>query len=130
VRTPASCTGCTPGMLNVHFNPDTGGLNYFSTAQMNVLTTPGPGDFSNLGRNFFRLGRYNVLNLSLGKITRITERHLFELRIEMQNALNSKHYGLPGSIRTNSGFFGIADAGIAGAGSNPRTMQLSAKYSF
>ena len=130
VRTPASCSGCTPGMLRVHFNPDTGGLNYFTTSQMNMLTTPGPGDFSNLGRNFFRLGRYNVLNLSLGKITRITERHLFELRIEMQNALNSKHYGLPGSIRTNSGFFGIADAGIAGAGSNPRTMQLSAKYSF
>jgi hypothetical protein len=130
VRTPASCNGCSPTMPQVHFNPDTGGLNYFTTAQMNMFTTPGPGEFSNLGRNYFRLGHYNVMNLSLGKVTRITERQSFELRIEMQNALNSKHYGLPGSIRTNSGIFGVADAGTAGANSSPRTIQLSAKYSF
>lgn len=135
VRTPASCNGCTHDMLHVHFNPDTGGLNYFTTAQMNMLFTPGPGQFSNLGRNFFRLGGYSVVNLSLGKVTRVTERQSFELRIEMQNAFNYKHYDEPASIRTNSGVFGAVDAatvqnvGLA-EGSNPRTVQLSAKYVF
>jgi Carboxypeptidase regulatory-like domain len=135
VRTPASCTDCTPGMLSVHFNPDTGGLNYFTTAQMNMFTTPGPGQFSNLGRNFFRLGRYNVMNLSLGKVTRLAWNHTFELRVEMQNALNSKHYDEPASIRTNSSVFGAVDAATVenfccSPGSNPRTIQLSGKYSF
>jgi hypothetical protein len=122
-------------MLKVHFNPDAGGLNYLTTAQMSMFSTPGPGEFSNLGRNYFRLGRYNVMNLSLGKITRITEHHALELRVEMQNALNSKHYDQPASIRTNSGVFGAVDAGTVenfgfAAGSNPRTIQLSAKYTF
>ena len=135
VRTPASCNGCTHDMLNVHFNPDTGGLNYLTTAQMNMFFTPAPGSPSNVGRNFFRLGRYNVMNVSLGKVTRITERQAIELRVEMQNALNSKHYDQPASIRTNSGVFGAVDAGTVEnvgllPGSNPRTIQLSAKYTF
>jgi hypothetical protein len=135
VRTPASCNGCTHDMLHVHFNPDTGGLNYFTTAQMNMFTTPGPGDFSNLGRNFFRLAGYDVVNLSLGKVTQITEKQTLELRVEMQNAFNSKHYDQPASIRTNSGFFGILDAGTVyniccSPGSNPRTIQLAAKFIF
>jgi hypothetical protein len=102
---------------------------------MNMFTTPGPGQFSNLGRNFFRLGRYNVMNLSLGKVTRLAWNHTFELRVEMQNALNSKHYDEPASIRTNSSVFGAVDAATVenfccSPGSNPRTIQLSGKYSF
>ena len=135
VRTPASCNGCTHDMLHVHFNPDTGGLNYLTTAQMNIFFTPAPGSPSNIGRNFFRLGRYNVMNVSVGKVTRITEKQALELRMEMQNALNSKHYDQPASIRTNSGVFGAVDAGTVEnvgllPGSNPRTIQLSAKYTF
>lgn len=135
VRTPASCNGCTHDMLHVHFNPDTGGLNYLTTAQMKMFFTPGPGQFSNIGRNFFRAARYSVANISLGKVTRITERQSFELRVEMQNAFNSKHYDEPASNRTNSGVFGALDAltvvnfGRA-EGSNPRTIQLSGKYIF
>lgn len=135
VRTPAACTGCTRSMMKVHFNPDTGGLNYFTTAQMNMFSTPGPGDFSNIGRNFFRLAGYSVANISFGKVTRLAHNHTLELRMEMQNAFNSKHYDQPASIRTNSGVFGAADAGTVynfccGEGSNPRTIQLAAKYSF
>lgn len=53
----------------------------------------------------------------------------------MQNAFNSKLYDQPASIRTNSGYFGIVDAGAVWniccvAGSNPRTIQLTAKYVF
>ena len=32
-----------------------------------------------------------MLNLSLGKVTQITEKQTIELRVEMQNAFNSKH---------------------------------------
>jgi hypothetical protein len=134
VRTPASCNGCTPTMMKVKFNSDTGALNYFTTAQMNMFFTPAPGQLSNLGRNFFRLPGYSVANISLGKVTRITERTSLELRLEMQNAFNSRHYEQPASIRTNSGVFGNVDpatvVNFAAEGSNPRTMQLSAKFSF
>ena len=134
VRTPASCSGCTPSMMKVKFNPDAGALNYFTTAQMNMFVTPAPGQLSNLGLNFFRLPGYSVANISLGKVTRITERTSFELRLEMQNAFNSRHYEQPASIRTNSGVFGNVDpatvVNFAAEGSNPRTVQLSAKVSF
>jgi hypothetical protein len=136
VRTPAICSpSCSHGLLSVHYNPDTGGLNYLTTPQMNLFSTPGPGQFSNIGRNYFRLGSYSVMNLSIGKITILKWNHTLELRAEMQNALNSKHYDQPASIRINSGVFGAVDAGTVenygyGAGSNPRTIQLSAKYSF
>jgi hypothetical protein len=119
----------------VHYNPDTAGLNYLTTAQMGMFFTSAPGEPSNIGRNFFRLAGYSVVNLSVGKVTRITEHHAFELRLEMQNAFNFKHYDQPASIRTNSGVFGAVDAATvvnAGLveGSSPRTMQLSAKYTF
>jgi len=53
----------------------------------------------------------------------------------MQNAFNTRHFEQPASARINSGIFGSVDpltvvnAGLA-EGSNPRTMQLSAKFSF
>jgi hypothetical protein len=133
VRTPASCNGCNPKMLHAHNDPVTG-LNYFTQAQMNMFHTPAPGQFSNLGRNYFRLPGYSVANISFGKVTRVTERTSLELRLEMQNAFNSRHYEEPASIRTNSGVFGNIDPATvvnsAAEGSNPRTMQLSAKISF
>jgi hypothetical protein len=132
VRTPASCNGCTPNMLHAH---DEGGVpNYFTPAQVNMFFSPAPGQLSNVGRNFFRLPGYNVVNMSLGKVTRITERTAIELRLEMQNAFNSRHFEQPASARINSGVFGIVDPAtvnnFVAEGSNPRTMQLSAKFSF
>jgi hypothetical protein len=134
VRTPASCNGCNPHMFHLQVNPD-GSLNYLTPAQMSKFFTPGPGQFSNIGRNFFRLPEYSVVNISLGKVTRVREHQSFEFRVEMQNAFNSKHYDEPASNRINSGVFGVADAltvvnfGRA-EGSSPRTIQLSGKFSF
>ena len=133
VRTPASCNGCNPKMLHAHNDPVTG-LNYFTQDQMNMFYTPAPGQFSNLGRNYFRLPGYSVANISFGKVTRVTERTSLELRLEMQNAFNSRHYEEPASIRTNSGVFGNIDPATVvnsvAEGSNPRTMQISARFSF
>jgi len=134
VRSPASCTGCNPKMLHAHFDNDLGGLNYFTQAQVSMFYTPAPGQFSNLGRNYFRLPGYSVANISFGKVTRITEGTSLELRLEMQNAFNSHHFEEPASIRTNSGVFGNIDpatvVNYVAEGSSPRTMQLSAKFSF
>jgi carboxypeptidase family protein len=135
VRTPASCNGCTHDMLHVHVDPSTGALNYLTPDQMAMFFTPGPGEFSNLGRNFFRLPGYSVLNLSFGKITHIAWKQSLELRIELQNAFNSVHYDQPASARTNSSVFGVVDFSTVenfgqAAGSSPRTIQLSAKYTF
>jgi hypothetical protein len=135
VRTPASCNGCTHGMLHVHLDPATGELNLLTAAQMAMFSTPAPGGFSNIGRNFFRLPGYSVVNLSFGKVTRIAEKHSLELRIELQNAFNSVHYDQPASARTNSSVFGVVDFSTVenfgqAPGSSPRTIQLSAKYTF
>jgi hypothetical protein len=59
-----------------------------------------------------------VLNLSIGKVTKVAEEQALELRIEMQNALNQLHYDHPASNRIHSSLFGVADPGA----------QLSAKY--
>ncbi len=55
VRTPASCTGCSRGMFKVHYDKDSQTLNYLTPAQIAKFSTPPPGQFSNIGRNYFRL---------------------------------------------------------------------------
>ena len=77
---------------------------------------------------------YSVVNLSFGKVTRLKWDHTLELRMEMQNAFNSVHYDKPARARIDSGEFGVLDAAAVenhvATGSSPRTIQLSAKYSF
>lgn len=135
VRTPASCRGCTHGMLKVHFDKTLGNLNYLTAAQQAQFFNPAPGEMSNIGRNYFRLAPYSVVNLSIGKLTHTFEGQSLELRIEMQNALNQLHYDQPASNRIDRSTFGVADPGIVlnagyAEGSSPRTVQLSAKYAF
>lgn len=137
VQTPASCAGCSPHMPHAHAEgtpPDVFAA-YFTPAQVAQFSTPAPGQFSNVGRNFFRLPGYSVVNLSLGKVTRITEKQSLELRIEMENAFNSTHFEQPASSSIISSLFGVVDSatvesvGLA-PGSNPRMMQIAAKYTF
>jgi hypothetical protein len=133
VRTPASCDGCTHDMF--HALSENGTLTYLTPDQKDQFFTPGPGEFSNLGRNFFRLGQNAQLNLAIGKVTRIAENHALEIRLEMQNATNSIHFDQPASARIDSGRFGslnaarLQNAGLA-YGTFPRTMQLAVKYTF
>jgi hypothetical protein len=67
VRTPASCTGCSRGMFKVRHDKASQTLNYLTPAQIAKFSTPPPGQFSNVGRNYFRLAPYSVLTLSIGK---------------------------------------------------------------
>ena len=134
VRTPANCAGCTHDMFQVHRDATTGSLNYMTPAQMAQFSAPGPGEFSNVGRNFFRLAPYSVVNLSFGKETQLKWNHTLEVRVEMQNAFNSVHYDQPARARFDRSDFGVLDANTVenfqATGSSPRTIQLSAKYSF
>ena len=133
VRAPASCDGCTHDMFHAHM--ENGTLTYLTPDQKDLFFTPAPGDFSNLGRNFFRLGQDAQLNLAIGKVTRLAEGHSLEIRLEMQNATNSIHFDAPASIRIDSSRFGslnaarLQSAGLA-YGTFPRTMQLALKYRF
>lgn len=134
VRTPANCNGCSPDLFQI-VNDSTGSKNYLTPDKMARFSTPAPGEFSNVGRNFFRLGRFATLNLTLGKTTRIAERHTLETRLEVQNVTNSVFYDQPASARIDSSAFGslnpflVESFGLALA-STPRTMQLALKYSF
>jgi len=133
VRAPASCDGCTHGMFKPH--DENGTISYLTSEQKDLFFTPAPGEFSNLGRNFFRLGQDAQMNLAIGKVTRIARDQTLEIRLEMQNATNSIHFDAPASIRIDRGLFGslnaarLQDAGLA-YGTFPRNMQLALKYKF
>jgi hypothetical protein len=135
VRTVANCSGCSTQMFHIHRDPDTGLLTYLTPDQINKFSTPGPGEFSNVGRNFFRLAGYRNLSLSLAKSTRIREGQELQLRIEVQNVPNAVHYDEPGSNRYGNPDIGIVDPLTVvedgrGLTSDPRKMQFSARYTF
>jgi hypothetical protein len=135
VRTVADCTGCSPNMLNIHRDPSTGLLTYFTPQQISQFSTPAAGRFSNVGRNFFRLAGYNILNLSIAKNFRIKEGQQLQARFEVHNSLNSVHYDEPGSNRFTNPDFGVVDPLTVvddgrGLSSDPRTAQLSVRYTF
>ena len=135
VRTVANCTDCSPNMFHIHRDESTGLLTYVTPEQVARFSTPGQGEFSNIGRNFFRLAGYRNLSMSLAKVTRIKEGQELELRLEVQNVPNSVHYDEPGSNRYGNGDFGVVDPLTVsqdgrGLTSDPRKMQLSAKYTF
>lgn len=135
VRTVADCTGCSPTMFSIHRDPTTQLLTYVTPEQINKFSTPAPGQFSNVGRNYFRLAGYNILNLSLAKNIRIKEDQQLQLRFEVHNSLNSVHYDEPGSNRYTNSDFGVVDPLTVvqdgrGLSSDPRTAQLSVRYTF
>ncbi len=135
IRTVANCTGCSPDMLHIHRDPGTGLLTYFTPQQIAQFSTPGPGQFSNVGRNYFRLAGYNILNLSLVKKIRIKEGQELEARFEVHNAMNSTHYDEPGSNRYTNGDFGVVDPLTVeedgrSLSSDFRQGQISLRYSF
>lgn len=136
VRTPASCNGCSPHMFSIHTDPSTGLLTYVTPEQIAKFYNPAPGQFSNVGRNYFRLAGYKNLSLSIGKKTKVTERQQIETRLEIQNLTNSVQYDEPATNYYGSSAFGVLDPQMLvldwgrGLSSDPRKMQVSVKYTF
>ena len=130
VRSPANCSGCSPHMGQIHFDPAKGTNVYFTPEQIALFSTPAVGQLGNVGRNSFRLGGFRGLDMTIGKITRITERQKLETRLEIQNLTNSVMYDLSESSTFNSSVFGRLNPTNIALTSNPRRMQIAVKYLF
>ncbi len=124
VQTPANCDGCSQDFGSVH---DEGGLVwYFTPEERAKFSTPAPGEFSNVGRNFFRGPGGYFVNLSLAKRTRIVGNHMIEIRADSTNVLNHPTFGFPTNTITSTIFGRIRNSVISGS----RKVMLGVKYSF
>lgn len=124
VQTPANCAGCSPSMGRVH---DEGGLVwYFSPEERAKFSTPAAGEFSNVGRNYFRGPGGYFVNLSLGKRTRVVGRQILEIRADSTNVLNHPVFGFP-TLTTTTGTFGRIRDTVT---SSSRNIMLGVKYYF
>jgi hypothetical protein len=123
-QTPANCDNCSHDLGGVH---DEGGLVwYFTPEERAKFSTPGPGEFSNVGRNYFRGPGGYSLNLSLAKRTRTIGNQLLEIRADSTNVLNHPVFGFPTATLT-SGTFGRIRNSVA---SSARQIMLGVKYYF
>ncbi|MEO6119833.1 MAG: hypothetical protein ABIP12_04015, partial [Terriglobales bacterium] len=146
-QTPASCTGpCDPYVGAVERIPTSTSNHQFyfnapgafnsttncrALADGSQLCIPAAGEFSNIGRNYFRYPIYANLDLSLGKDFRIIEGHNLQARMQMQNATNSQMYDFVGSFNVQSGVFGrLLQSSDGVAGNDRRRIQLALRYTF
>jgi hypothetical protein len=124
VQTPANCNACSPDFGSVH---DEGGLVwYFTPEERAKFTTPGPGEFSNVGRNYFRGPGSWVMHMSLAKRTRIHGSQILEFRADGTNVLNHPTFGFP-TLTTTSATFGRIRNTVT---SSSRQIMLGVKYYF
>ncbi len=86
---------------------------------------PNPlGTFGNTGYNAVLGPGFFDLDTNLKRIVRITEKHKVELRFEFFNVLNHTNFGNPVNSLKSTAF------GVIQSSSDPRILQLAAKYSF
>ncbi len=126
-----------PG-VNPYF--DDGGVRYLNPA---AFTTPQPGTFGNMPRNFLRGPEFWQADLVLSKDFRFLSSQGIQFRVEMFNITNRLNYenpavtlpnGTPGVPFTDAqaGTFGYMLGPLnrtVGLGT-PRQMQLSLRYTF
>jgi hypothetical protein len=129
VVTPANCNNCSRNMgsLFQQARPDgTTTAFYFTAEQRALFSNPAPGEFSNVGRNYFIGPRQFQTDISLSKRFRFTETMNFEVRADASNLTNTPSFGLPGTS-FNTGSFGQIGGSVV---SNARRIQFSGKFNF
>jgi hypothetical protein len=88
--------------------------------------------YGDVGRNtFFGLPTYTV-NLALFKTTRITEKTKLEFRVEVQNLLNRRNFGVPDAF-TEDGSTSVGTSTFQNPGFNSgqnRQLRLGVKFIF
>jgi hypothetical protein len=124
VQTPANCDGCSRSMGQVH--EEDGIVWYFSPEERAKFSTPGPGEFSNTGRNYFRGPGGYFINLSLAKRTRVAGSQILEIRADSTNVTNHPVFGFPTLTTTSATFGRIRDTLTSGS----RKIMLGVKYYF
>jgi len=110
----------TPGKVLADTNPRHNNL-YFNTS---LFSNEQLGQFGNSRRRFFHGPGLNNWDITLAKLTKITENKALELRFEAFNLFNHAQFTNP-SGEINSSEFGL----VTGA-RDPRIMQLGARFSF
>ncbi len=125
VVTPANCNNCSRDLGDViQFL----GTNYYFTAEQQALfSTPEPGEFSNVGRNFFIGPRQFQTDASLSKKFRFTERFSFDLRVDARNLTNTPSFAFPNSVLNATAPFGRIRESVI---SEARRIQFSGKLNF
>lgn len=128
VVTPANCNGCSRDM-GVVIQRATPSTNYFFTAEQEALfSTPGPGEFSNVGRNYFIGPKQYQLDLALSKKFWITERMNFDLRVEATNVTNTPNFAIPNQVLNSSTApFGRIRQSVQ---NDARRVQIAGKFNF
>ncbi|HLL76885.1 MAG TPA: carboxypeptidase regulatory-like domain-containing protein [Pyrinomonadaceae bacterium] len=126
VQTPASCNGCSPDMGSTVLE---NGRNVFFTAEQRArFFVPAPGEFSNVGRNFFTGPSFFNIDLTMGKRFRFDETRNLEFRMEVQNATNTPSFAVPdANLVLTSGSFGQI---LGTTASTSRKVQWAAKFNF
>ena len=99
---------------------------YFNPDERAKFSLPAPGEFSNVGRNYFRGPGGYFVNLSLAKRTSIVGRQILEIRADSTNVLNHPTFGFP-TLTTTSGTFGRIRDTVT---SSSRNIMLGVKYYF
>ncbi|HSC26517.1 MAG TPA: carboxypeptidase regulatory-like domain-containing protein [Vicinamibacterales bacterium] len=129
VQTPANCTGCSRDLGSVHEEVNSAGsaiVWYFNPDERSRFSIPGPGEFSNVGRNYFRGPGGWFLNLSLAKRTHIVGDQILEIRADSTNVFNNPTFGFPTLTQTSTLFGRIRDNVLSGS----RKIMLGVKYYF
>jgi hypothetical protein len=124
VQTPSNCAGCSPDMGDVH---EEGGIVFFFTPEDRAkFSNPDAGQYSNVGRNFFRSPMFSNLNVTVSKRTRVMRQQSLEFRLDATNVLNRPSFGFPTLTMTSATFGRIFNA----VASSSRQVQLGVKYLF
>ena len=99
---------------------------YFTAEERAKFSNPDAGQYSEVGRNFFRGPMFSNLNVSVSKRTRVARQQSLEVRVDATNVLNRPSFGFP-TLTTTTTTFGRIFNSVA---SNARQVQLGVKYLF
>ena len=102
VQTPANCNECSRSLGGVH--EEDGLIWYFTPEERAKFSAPGAGEFSNVGRNYFRGPGGWIASLSLAKRTRTYGTQLLEIRVDATNVFNHPTFGFPTLVTTSATF--------------------------
>ncbi|MBV8730887.1 MAG: carboxypeptidase regulatory-like domain-containing protein [Acidobacteriia bacterium] len=117
----------TSGGVESRLGGASGGPGFFNATTFCPAPVIGNGtDFGDSGVGIVRgPGQFNF-DASLAKMTRISERHSVQLRVEFFNALNHPQFNNPGTAISTPTTFGV----ITSESVNPRLIQFALKYAF
>src|SRR5262249_43684450 len=101
-----------------------------------AFAQPAPGTFGNAGRNVILGPNLHSVDLSLNKLTKITERTSVQFRAEIINVFNRVNFSLPNVDFNSSTFGAISETPDVTAGNprlgegGPRVVQFGLKFIF